>query len=277
MANSFIGSPEHKEVLCRFFVDSHLPYKPAEMPWPDLNESERARLAALPVWNEAVKIESETALAVQVMARDERDPVLKEAITVQGYEEGRHAELLWLLTQRYGIDVPRPAPIEPKDKEWAFMRIGYSECFDSFFAFGLFAVARDSGFFPPALVKMFEPVVQEEARHILFHANWIAYTQSQLPFTQRPSFMFRRALAAYLMVARRVQSALKAKKAAEADGNQMDFTMKAYASITELTPGDFLRLCLKENERRLGGYDERLLRPTFVPSIARAAVATGRL
>ncbi len=36
------------------------------------------------------------------------------------------------------------------------------------------------------------------------------------------------------------------------------------------SPRQFLDVCLRENERRLDPYDPRLLRPTFVPSIARA-------
>jgi len=265
-----VGSPEHKELLCSFFTDSHDPYKPADLKWPVLDEAVIAHLKALPIWEEAVRTEAETALAVLTMGAAEEDPVLSKAITLQGYEEQRHAEILKLLTDKYGIAVPKFSPTAPADPDWAFMRIGYGECFDSFFAFGLFALARDSGFFPPSLVELFEPIMQEEGRHIIFHVNWIAYNQAKLPYAGRPGYVFKRGLAMWLQAVSRLKTALRIKGEAEQD----NFTMNAHAQFGDISPREFVELCLRENERRLAPYDERLLRPEFVPTIARAMLPT---
>ena len=270
MTKPFIGSPEHKELLCRFFIDTHIRFKPEDIRWPDLDEAARKSLAALPIWEEAVRTEAQTALAVITMGKEEKDPLLSEAISLQGYEEARHAELLDLMTKRYGIPVPPHRPEVPPEPDWAFMRIGYGECFDSFFAFGLFAMAKESGFFPLPLVDLFEPVIQEEGWHIIFHVNLVAYNQAKLPYASRPSYVFRRGLAMWLQLVSRIKTALRVKTAAEQD----NFTMNAHESFGDITPREFIELCLSENEKRLAPYDRRLLRPAFVPKVARAVLKT---
>jgi hypothetical protein len=68
---------------------------------------------------------------------------------MDGFEETRHKLVLANLVEAYRIAIPKQEELMPhRDPEWAFMVTGYSECIDSFFGFGLFKLAADSGFFP---------------------------------------------------------------------------------------------------------------------------------
>src|SRR2546430_1570242 len=123
-------------------------------------------------------------------------------------ERRRHAALLQSLTQRYGITVGDGRPPAPRDAEWAFLRMGYGECFDSFFAFGLFRLSADTGLFPDALVRTFDGVMDEEARHILFFTNWVAYRRLGLPLERRAWVLVGRGLRLPLQAFGRVRKAL---------------------------------------------------------------------
>lgn len=91
-------------------------------------------------------------------------PQLRDAIALNAWEENRHKQVLSRMVATYGIARASEPPYAwPKDPEWAYLVTGYSGCIDSFFAFGLFELARRSGLFPPALIDTFEPVMQEEA------------------------------------------------------------------------------------------------------------------
>ena len=260
-----VGSEEHKALFCREFVDTFHPYEVGDVRWPDLGPDDLARLRALPFWEEAVLSERTAGVRVRAAADAEREPVLREAIAMQAYEEQRHATLLESLLRRYGIPVPEGTAVRPRDAEWAFLRMGYGECFDSFFAFGLFHVAARSGIFPQPLVETFDGVMQEEARHILFFANWVAYRGFGLPVHLKPWFLLRRGFGVALQALGRVKTALQLRGAEAGD----DFTMQVPAEIGEVTLPRLAEICLRENDRRLARYDPRLLRPTFVPRLVR--------
>lgn len=251
-----------------FFTDSFSRFEPDAIRWPDLSPEALSRLRSLPIWEEAVRTEASTALKVQIYARKVKDADLKEAIAMNGYEEARHARMLKLLTRRYDIAVPAFEFQPEGDPEWAFMRVGYGECFDSFFGFGLFALAKESGFFPQALCDLFDPIMQEEARHIIFHVNWVSYTQAQEAALGRAGCVFNRALALALQAAGRIKTAM----ALSGGGAQEHFTMAAGRQFGDVSPRRFLETCLRENDRRLAPYDPRLLRPQAVPAMARAAL-----
>ncbi len=246
-----VGSEEHKELFCRFFIDTHIIFDPAAIKWPELDEGSLKLLHSLPVWTEAMETERMGTCTIQSCATLETDPLIREAVTLLAQEEARHAATIQGLTTRYGIPLPDlPPPQPPVDAEWEFLRFGYSECFDAFFTCALFAIARDSG--------------QEEARHVLFFVNWEAYHQARSPFWQRPGRLGRGALERVLQAQKRLRAALGAR-------SNKDFTMKSHQAITkEITPRRFLELCLAENARRLDRYDARLLRPRLVPTIAKA-------
>jgi hypothetical protein len=269
-----IGSDEHKRVFCRMLLDTHDPYRPAVIDWPKLGPEAFDRLTGLPICNIAVQIEGRASIAVRTYGEAVADPLLKEAILMDGGEEARHKEVLSKMVASYGIVLDaEPNYPPPEDAEWAFMTTGYAECIDSFFAFGLFEVARRSGFFPEALVETFEPVIQEEARHILFFVNWLAWQRRQLSLPARLWFNLR-CFACFLGRLKGRLDTARAVKGAEGDKkkdkNFTATTSKAFAGSMKI--GDLLKLCLAENDRRMARYDSRLLRPVLVPTLVKLAL-----
>jgi hypothetical protein len=257
-----LGSVEHRDLLVREFRESHVPYDPATIEWPEIDESSIARIRSLPIWDEAVRTEHATAKLVCAYATREKDPELRDVIALQGYEESRHSALIDAMLRRYSIfEVPSDRPENPPSNLGAFLRMGYGECMDSFFAFGMFELARRSGLFPLPLVELFEPLVQEEARHIIFFVNWLALQRARLGFFGRSWFRVRCAAALAKQLVMRVRGAMGLEQA--------HFTTGHEAIDIDIRPGEFLDLCQAEHERRLSLYDSRLARPTLVPAVAR--------
>lgn len=257
-----IGSDGHRDLFCRMLLDSFDPYRPAVIAWPDLEPDARARLVGLPFWDVAVETEVIAAARMQALADATDDPLIREALALNAFEERRHHAVLGHMIAFYGIALgdapPRPPPLEAR---WGFLRTGYGECFDSFFAFGLFALAERSGFFARPLLDVFEPIVQEEARHNLFFVNWVAYMRARAPLALRLPFTGRCLAAMLLQAGRRVAGARRM------DGD--NFTRSGTRAIgLAISPGEFLRLCLAENERRFQRYDPRLVRPRAMPAAA---------
>jgi hypothetical protein len=272
------GSEAHKTAFCRMLLDTHNPYKPSIIDWPTLEAGARSRLVSLPIWDIAVQTEGKARLRVLSYGRTIADPLLRQAIELDGFEEGRHKEVLSNLVQAYGIRLaPEPEYLRPRDPEWAFMVTGFSECIDSFFAFGLFALAKRSGFFPPSLVDTFEPVMQEEGRHILFFVNWVAWHRRNLPFWRRPIF-WGKVLAVWTFllwerigIARGFDGAGDGEQGIVPQDNNFTLTGSKAVGAVDLSLAALMDVCLAENDRRLSGYDARLLRPMVVPRLVRFA------
>ena len=247
------------------FLDSYDPYKPTVVDWPKLAPDALARLTGLPFWNIAVRTEESAARRMAALAQVSEDPLIREAVSLNAFEERRHKDVLGHMFRFYGIQLAPEEPyVPPTSPLWGFLRTGYGECFDSFFAFGLFALAKRSGFFPSELVEVFEPVIQEEARHNLFFVNWVAYMK------RRHGGLSRLAFQAKCLVALACQAWSRLKMGRETDSN--NFAAAGGGAIgLDISPRSFFALCIAENERRLAPFDARLLRPGMMPALVRFA------
>lgn len=272
-----IGSDEHLMLFSRMLLDTHDPYRPAVIDWPQLEPDVRDKIVSLPIWDMAVQTEGRTGMFVKTFAETVREPLLRSAVEMDAFEERRHKLVLANMVHAYGIELqPEPEYKKPKDAEWAFMRSGYSECIDSFFGFGLFKLAKDTGFFPAELIDTFEPVMREEGRHILFFINWAAWWRRNMPWWRRPYFEAKVVLVWLFLIWERIDMAKGMGENSKAQEN--NFTLNGSRELgVEVTFPELAAICLSENDRRLDPYDPRLIRPRFVPGVVRLVLKfTGR-
>ena len=264
------GSDVHRREMCRMFQETFSPYRPSVLDWPELEPEALQRIVSLPIWDIAVQTEGRARLRMAVYAGTISEPDVRDALALNAWEENRHKEVLSRMVAAYGIPLASEAPyVYPSDAERAYLVTGYSECIDSFFAFGLFEVARRSGFFPPELIDTFEPVMQEECRHILLFANWLAWHRARLSWWRRIRFELKVAGVWAFLAWERMSLA----RTLDAEGNEHkqdhNFTVNGAQSLSpvQISVRELMKLCLSENERRFSGYDRRLLRPETMPKL----------
>ena len=268
-----LGSEARKELFCRSFMESHLRYEPSELPWPELDAPTLERLRGIPFWQKALETEREAGALVAAYTDLVDDPVLKETIALQGQEEARHARLIATLIDRYGIEIGELPPIKLSHNiEQHFTHFGFEECLDSFFAFGLFGVAREAGLFPEQFFTIFDPILDEEARHIVFFVNWFTYLQIQ----RGQGFAGLRATKTLWHYGIALRSLLDAVGSGETTGDGFTAT-NASAFTLDLTLEGFLTACLQENERRMSKFDPQLLQPKLLPRLTSIALRTLQL
>lgn len=266
-----VGSDAHKRALCSVLLETFDPYKPAIIAWPKLSADAQRRLTSLPFWDVAVETEGYASTRMQAMADTISDPLIKQAVALNAFEEGRHKLVIRNMLKFYSIPIkPETNYAPPRNPEWAFLRTGYGECFDSFFAFGLFQLARESGYFPPELVEVFEPVIQEEARHIMFFVNWVAYTAANKPWPLGLWFRVKCLAALGMAALGRVSLATTAQDGGKSSDN---FVVAGGETLTvDLSVKKLLTIALAEDTRRMARYDARLKRPQIMPFVARIAL-----
>jgi hypothetical protein len=268
-----IGSDEHKERFCRDFIASHCRFDPATLTWPDLDDSALGRLRAIPFWQEVLYTERRAGAIVDAYAETIADPLVRDAVALQGFEEARHARLLREMIRRYSIaaeERPLDEPLGP-DLRRAFADFGYGECLDSFLGFGVFKIARRSGFLPERLFEIFDMLMCEETRHIVFFINWMAWEQA----ARGGIAGWLRGVTAARYYGRAIGRLLGTVRRGRRANDGRDFSAtQAGVFLEGFTLRSFVEECCAEHERRMGDFDPDLLKPSFLPKLA-AITLTG--
>ncbi len=264
-----IGSPQHRDLFCRTFVETHRPFEPEDLPWPALEPRYVELLRAFPFWSFARSMEQEADRMIATFCTTLDDPAIRAAVELQGYEEGRHGRLLNHMLERYEIDVPSvPLSNLPVTRD-DFVVFGFSECLDSFVGFGGFALARRKQIFPKGLLDVFEHILFEEARHIAFFINWWRYEEA-LAGNANP---LARTVSALKYHVRAMMHTAQGAQGAAVVPAPLDLTGGGSQAILEgVTPLTFLEVALAENRAMMERLDPRLLRPRIVPFLATAAL-----
>ncbi|MBO3461878.1 ferritin-like domain-containing protein [Aetokthonos hydrillicola Thurmond2011] len=269
-----IGSESHKELFCRSFMESHQPMDPEQLMWPKLEDSELERLQQIPFWEEALNTELEAGAKIDAYLPMISDPLLRDAVALMGEEEAAHGKLFRYMIEHYDIKVSgHPPAAPPANIEQAFIDFGYGECLDAFLGFGLFKIARQSKFLPEPMFNIFDRLLQDETRHIVFFVNWVAYLQAS---RGRGSALFRSAHSVWYYV-RAVQRLLGVvDRSSEQNGNGFSAT-EASVFLEGFSVDQLVSTCLQENARRMSIFDDELLKPQLLPVLARAALSATKL
>lgn len=270
-----IGSLEHRDAFCRHFTETYTAYDPHTLPWPELDEAALTRLRAVPFWEEVFYTERRAGAIVAAFTKTVEDPVLKKALALQGEEESRHALLIRVMIDKYGLDAPeRPLEDISDNIDRRFKDFGFGECLDSFLGFGLFKIAYQSEFLPKEMLKIFETLMYEETRHIVFFVNWMAYTEARrgwLARTLLPLTSFH-----YYMRALRRMAGL-AKRGKDLNDGKNFAATQVSMFLDGFNFRQFLEDCYAENGRRMDAFEPELLRPSFMPQLADVALKALRL
>ena len=270
-----IGSDEHKERFCRQFIASHRSYGPDSLAWPELDLEALGRLRAIPFWPEVLYTERRAAAIVEAYARTIADPLVREAVLLQGFEEARHAELLRTMIRRYGIVADERVPELPsRDLHRAFADFGYGECLDSFLGFGVFKIARRAAFLPDPMFEIFDTLLNEETRHIVFFVNWMAWQQ----VARGRGMPWLRAIVAGRFYARAIGRLLgTVRRGREANGGHDFSATEASVFLDGFTLRGLVAECCAEHARRMREFDPDLLCPRLLPRLGGIALAAMRV
>lgn len=255
-----IGSYESKKRFCQYLIESHMPGNSGNPHWPTLEPLLIERIQSLPFWGECLLTQHYRAQIVCAFAPTLKDPMVKEAVMLQGEEQKRLVATLESFLKAYGIPSPTlPVVVIPKNLESAFIEVGYQNALDFFWMDGLRATAHQAKFIPDELDQPLSLLFAEQTRHTVFLVNWMAYQKVKLKkrwseWHAAPALWNRSGMFVRLMAAFRTKDA--------------DERPDAMRWMMRFSPETFLSLCLFTQKQRMQTSDAELLQPQFSVNVA---------
>lgn len=256
-----LGSYEHQKLFCHALTDHHIKYDLDQVPWPQLTDEQLQRLREIPFWAEVLQQKRQLGLIVSALATQTKPTRLKGAILLLSQEMERQVKLLEQMMSFYQIPQtkvsarPLPGELTPVLQDLAF-----DHYLSAYILWGWFAIAKEQQYFPDALLEVWEPILDEDARHSIFFANWTAGQ----PFSFGNSWRRLRAiwerglqfLGLFDRFGRRVEDATLPTTASTAD-----------IFMGQLTAAQLLQYCLDAHEQRLGEVQPPLVKPQLAPEL----------
>ncbi len=255
-----IGSYESKKRFCQCLIESHIPGSPGNQHWPTLDSLLIERIQSLPFWGECLLTQHYRAQIVYAFAPTLKDPMVKEAVMLQGEEQKRLVATLQSFLKAYGIPSPTlPVVTIPKNLEAAFVEVGYQNALDFFWIDGLRAAAHQAKFIPDELNEHLSLLFAEQTRHTVFLVNWMAYQKVKLKkrwgeWRAAPALWNRSGLLVRLMAAFGTKDT--------------DERPDAMRWMVRFSPETFLSLCLFTQKQRMQTFDAELLQPQLSVKVA---------
>lgn len=256
-----LGSYEHRKLFCQAFVDAHIEYSAGD--WPQLEDQALPRLRNSPFWSAVVQNKQQLALIASTVATQTKPTRLKAAITLLSEESERQAQALEQFMAFYQIPkLSIPARPLPGDLKGVLADLAFEQYLDAFVRWGWFALAREQSYLPAALLDRLDPLLQEEAHHSVFCANWAAGQRFSFDRSWRRLRSLRQYGSQFLGLldrfGRRVDDATLPKTASATD-----------IFIGQFTAEQLLNACITAHDQRLSDIHPQLVKPHLAPQLAR--------
>lgn len=145
--------------------------------------------------------------------------------------------------------------------------------FNSYFAFGMFNIAQQANYLPDEIFNIFDPILDEEARHIVFFVNWFTYFQIQ----RGQGFSALRALRTSWHYGRALKGLIDVFGGVAERDDQAFTATSATMFMDDLTPELFFETCLQQNTKRISKFSPELLQPELLPNLSKIALLFLRL